>query len=90
MKTITIKLTDGEFCAMEYAAVSVQEWVENLVQHRATIAIEEIVKIAVEKYIAERIPVPLSKETIVQDALSRGWIKTLKDASSISLPTQPI
>lgn len=86
MKTITIDLTDNEFAALEYTAISVQEWVEHTVQYRAKIAIDEIVTIAVGKYIAESISVPLSKEAIVQDALSRGWVKALKTAASFPFP----
>ena len=46
----TVTLTDTEKLAMEYIAYEPQEWIENIVKERARIAIDEIVKIAIEKF----------------------------------------
>lgn len=41
----TVSLTDAENKAMEYVASSVQEWIDNAVNNRARIAIDEICSI---------------------------------------------
>ena len=46
----TVTLTDTEKLAMEYIAYEPQDWVENAMKERARIAIDEIVKIAVDKF----------------------------------------
>ena len=47
----TVTLTDTEKSAMEYIAYEPQDWIENVVKERARIAIEEIVKLAVDKFL---------------------------------------
>jgi len=42
MTTYTIELTDAETKAMEYVAVSVQDWADNALKNRARIAMDEI------------------------------------------------
>ena len=74
----TLTLTETEKLAMEYVAYDPQDWIENVVKERARIAIEEIVKIAVEKFLALNQPIPGSKEEIVAAAYDNGWIKTSK------------
>jgi hypothetical protein len=83
----TITLTETEKLAMEYVAYDPQDWVENSMKERARIAIEEIIKLAVEKFLAANQTIPSSREEIVAAAYSNGWIQTLKyrtdNASSI-------
>jgi glycine cleavage system H lipoate-binding protein len=74
----TVTLTDIEKAAMEYVAYDPQDWVENSMKERARIAIDEIVKLAVEKFLAANQTIPGSKEEIVAAAYSNGWIQTLK------------
>lgn len=74
----TITLTETEKLAMEYVALDPQEWVENAMKERARIAIDEIVKIAVEKFLELNESIPGSKDEIVSQAYSRGWINTVK------------
>ena len=74
----TVTLTDTEKLAMEYVAYEPQDWVENAFKERARIAIDEIVKLAVEKFLAANQTIPGSKEEIVAAAYSNGWIQTLK------------
>jgi len=75
----TVTLTETEKLAMEYIAYEPQEWIENVVKERARIAIDEIVKIAVEKFLEINESIPGSKDEIVSQAYSRGWIVALKD-----------
>jgi hypothetical protein len=72
----TVTLTNTEDQALSFVALSQQDWIDNVVKNRARIAIDEIVKIAVEKYIEVGESMPGSKDEIVAAAFERGWIKT--------------
>jgi hypothetical protein len=74
----TITLTDTENLAMEYVAYDPQDWIENAFKERARIAIEEIVKLAVDKFLEAGQTIPGSREEIVAAAYSNGWIQTAK------------
>jgi hypothetical protein len=74
----TITLTNTEKLAMEYVAYDPQTWVENAFKERARIATEEIVKIAVDKFLEVGQPIPGSREEIVAAAYSNDWIQTAK------------
>jgi hypothetical protein len=74
----TVTLTDTEKLAMEYIAYEPQDWVENAMKERARIAIDEIVKIAVEKFLEINESIPGSKDEIVFQAYGRGWVNTVK------------
>jgi hypothetical protein len=74
----TITLTDTEKAAMEYVAYDPQEWVESAFKERARLAIEDIVKLAVDKFLEANQTIPGSREEIVAAAYSNGWIQTAK------------
>lgn len=74
--TYNITLTDAERQALSYAAVDPEEWINNAVKDRARIAIDEIVKIAVDKFLEASETIPGSKDEIVAEAFSRGWVTT--------------
>lgn len=74
----TVTLTDTEKSAMEYIAYEPQDWVENAMKERARIAIEEIVKLAVDKFLEANQTIPGSREEIVAAAYTNGWIQTAK------------
>jgi hypothetical protein len=74
----TITLTETEKLAMEYVAYDPQTWVDNAMKERARIATEEIVKIAVEKFLAANQTIPGSREEIVAAAYANNWIQTAK------------
>lgn len=67
-KTITITLSDAEFKALEYVAISAQEWADNAVHNRCRIAIEEIVAAEVERITESGGTISGSKEDIVNAA----------------------
>ena len=73
----TVTLTNTENQALSFVALSQQDWIDNVVKNRARIAIDEIVKIAVEKYIEVGESIPGSKDEIVATAFERGWVKTV-------------
>lgn len=64
---ITITLTDAEAKAMSMIAADPTEWVLNLVQERARIAIEEIFQAEVQRMISDPAitEIPADREAIV-------------------------
>jgi len=76
MTTITIELNDTQYKGLEYASLSPEDWADNAVTNRARIAIDEIVKIYTERALDEGVQIPTTREEIVADAFTRGWVKT--------------
>lgn len=74
MTTYNITLTEAEDAALAYAAVSQQDWIDNVVHERCRLAIDEIVKICVEKCLEENVQVPGSKDEIVALAFEKRWV----------------
>ena len=77
----TIELTKTEDMALSYAAASQQDWIDNVVHNRCRIAIDDIVQIAVQKFIEAGESMPGDKDQIVEIAFERGWVKTGKQAN---------
>lgn len=67
-KTYTITLTDAEDKALNVAALSAQEWIDNAVHERCRVAIEEIVAAEVQRKLAAGEPITGSKDDIVMAA----------------------
>lgn len=78
----TINYTETENRAMQYAAADVNDWIQNAAHERARIAIDEIVKIAVEKFLEAGQTIPGSKDEIVSAAFSNGWVKTAAERNA--------
>jgi hypothetical protein len=76
MSQYTITLTAAENAALSYVAASQQEWIENAVHERCRIAIDELVKITVEKCLETGIQLPGTKDDIIMLAFEQGWVKT--------------
>jgi hypothetical protein len=74
MKMYTVTLTPTEDIALGYIAASQQEWIDNAAHHRCQIAIDEIVALTVEKCLTLHLPIPTSKEEIVELAKTQGWL----------------
>jgi len=77
MSTISISISNTEYSALEYVAISPEEWADNVISNRARIAIEEIVSLYTARALNENVPIPSTREEIVADAYARGWIKTV-------------
>ena len=89
MTNYTIQYTETENKAMEYATADVDEWIQNAAHERARIAIDEIVTIAVKKFLEAGQSIPGSKDEIVAAAYANGWIKTAQqrnEEAKTSLP----
>jgi len=65
--TYTTTLTDSEKKAMEYVALSVQDWIDNAVDNRARIAIDEIYAAEVARMTADPdiTSIPADKDAVV-------------------------
>lgn len=85
MATYTINFTETEDLAMQYAAVSVDDWLQNMAHERARIAIEEIIQLAVQKFLSAGQTIPSSREEIVAAAYKNGWIKTAAETAEIQM-----
>lgn len=76
MPNITITLTDTQLKGLEYVANTPQDWAENAVTNRAKIANDEIVQLYTDRALDEDVQIPATRELIVADAFTRGWVKT--------------
>jgi hypothetical protein len=68
MAQYTVTLSDAENKALGYYAASQEDWINNAVHERCRIAIDEIVKMEVEKKLAAGQSISGSKEDIVNAA----------------------
>lgn len=74
--TFQVTLTAEEARAMEYAVLSIQDWINNAAHNYARIAAEEIVQLEIASCLAAGIQIPSTKEAIVAQAFERGTVKT--------------
>ena len=63
----TVSISDAEKKALEYIALSVQDWIDNAVDNRARIAIDEIYTAEVARMTADPdiTSIPADKDTVV-------------------------
>lgn len=68
--TYTVSLTDAQKKAMEYITVSVQKWIDNAVDNRARMSIDEIYNLEVARMNADSsiTTIPADKDKVVLDA----------------------
>ena len=85
----TITLTDTEDKALSYASLSQQDWIDNAVHNRCRIAIDEIVDIYTKRALDEGVQIPATRELIVADAFTKGWVKTAKQLNEEAQSNQP-
>ena len=85
MHSITIELTNSEYLALQHAAISPEEWIENITKERARIAIDEIFNICIKQCLANNIQIPSSKEDIISLAFENGYVKTALDRNAEEL-----
>ena len=82
MVDFTVTLTDTENKGMEYAALNVQDWIDNAATNRARIAVDEIVNLYTTKALDDGVAIPATRDLIVEDAFTRGWVKTAAQRDS--------
>jgi hypothetical protein len=78
----TVSVTDAEALALSSEAVDPVGWVENAVKERCRVAVENVVRVAVERCLAEGIPVPATKDAIVQLAFQQGWVRSAAEVQA--------
>ena len=76
MPDITVTLTDTENKAMEYAAVSVQDWADNALTNRARIAKDEIIALLVAHCNANDVALAVGADAQVTQAYDLGVVRT--------------
>ena len=76
MPDITVTLTDTENKALEYAAVSVQDWADNALTNRARIAKEEIITLLVAHCNANDVALAVGEDAQVTQAFELGVVRT--------------
>jgi len=81
MVDYTITLTDTEDKALQYVAVSVQDWIDNAVTNRCRNATDEIVDIVVKHCLDNNIQVPATRDAIVTYAYDNSLIQTAAQQS---------
>lgn len=81
----TITLTYAENIALSVVSYSQQEWIDHAVRDRCRIALDDIIKISVDKCLEEGITLPGSKDDIVKLAVEKGWVKSGKEVTEQSL-----
>lgn len=74
-----VDLSESDDLALQYVAVSANDWIQNVVNERCRIATDDIVNLAVRRYLEEGIQVPSTKDDIVLDAFARGWVVKAAD-----------
>lgn len=88
MQNYSIQLSESQDLAFRYIAADPNEWISNAVHVRVSSAIDEIVKLAVEKYLEIGLQMPSSRDEIIFDAYERGWIRTAEERNlGIGLPS---
>ena len=85
----TVTLTTAEYMALGYAAVSPEDWIDNAIHYRCSVAIEDIVKICVEKCLASNIQIPGSKDAMVELAFAQGWVKSAAESHAEQMTAGP-
>lgn len=78
----TVTVSDAEALAFSSEAVNPAEWVENAVKDRCRIAVENVVRVAVDRCLQEGVQVPSTKDAVVQLAFERGWVKSAVEAQA--------
>ena len=86
MTNITVELTDTEYKAMQFIAMSPQEWVDNSVKNRARKAIDSICEILIEHCNENSIAIAVGKEAQVAQAYELDLVKNLADVE-IKVPS---
>ena len=73
---ITITLTDTEYKALEYAALSPQDWADNALKNRARIAKDEIIALLVKHCNENNVQLATGEDAQVAQAFELEVVKT--------------
>ena len=86
--TYTVSITDAEKKALEYIALSVQDWLDNAVDNRARIAIDEIYDMEVARMTADPdiTSIPADKDAVVLAADIKSAATRQAEADAADTP----
>jgi hypothetical protein len=90
MYNYNINFSESENLSMSHICLDVDVWIQNVCHERARVAKEQVLAIAVNKFIENGIQMPLSKDDIIIEAFKRGWIKTVKEMNEEALKNTPV
>jgi hypothetical protein len=78
MANYTVTLNESELKALDCISLVAdpKEFAQNFLTNRARKAIDEIVQLYTTRALDEGITIPATRELIVSDAHTRGWIQT--------------
>jgi hypothetical protein len=82
MPNITVSLTDTENKSMEFVAVSVQDWSDNVIKNRARIAKNEIIAKLVTHCNENSIAIATGEDAQVTQAFDLGVVDTLANVQA--------
>ncbi len=89
MTTYTIELNDAEVKAMEYVALSVQDWAENALKNRARQAMDEIYQSEVARMTEDPTvtSIPADKEAVVLAAdIKSAAVRNAESEAEMATP----
>jgi hypothetical protein len=89
----TIELTDAEVKAMEYVAVSVQDWAENALKNRARQAMDEIYQSEVTRMTEDPTvtSIPADKEAVVLAAdIKSAAVRNAESEAEMAAMTETV
>ena len=86
--TYTVSITDAEKKALEYIALSVQDWIDNAVDNRARQAIDEIYNSEVARMTADPdiTSIPADKDAVVLAADIKSAATRQAEAEAADTP----
>ena len=79
MANYTITLTDTETKSLEFAAASIQDWIDNAAKNRARIAKDEIISLNTAHCNKNGIAIAVGEDAQVTQAYTLGVVKTASD-----------
>ena len=79
MANYTITLTDTETKSLEFAALSIQDWIDNAAKNRARIAKDEIISLNTVHCNKNGIAIAVGEDAQVTQAYTLGVVKTASD-----------
>ena len=89
MATLTIEVTATELKAMQYAALSPQDWADNAVTNRARIAIDEICGMLMTHCNDNEIAMAVGKDAQVAQAFTLGVVMTAEARNAAAAEETP-
>lgn len=86
MPDITVSLSDTQIKALEYVAVSVQDWADNALHERSRLAKNEIIDLLVKHCNSNNIQMATGEDAQISQAYD---LKVVQAASAVSDPAAP-